>query len=169
MSMDNSEAELIKFSWSRDGRAILFLAPLAVVAWVEGEPNLDELIEIAAHHTRGRCREELGCLSGEARRFFYFHFVYGRPSSSLVGRSLMLLAKALSKLPEGHVPRRMKLLSSACNDVACTGSGPLRSAISEAKRRAIREMMEFVRPRHAGGGTALAADLGFEENGAEES
>jgi hypothetical protein len=164
MSMDTSEAELIKFSASRDGRAILFLTPLAIVAWVEGAPDLDELVEIAAHHARGRCREELGCLSSQARRFFYFHFVYGRPSPSLVGRSLTLLAKALSKLPEGDVPRLMKLLSSACNDVARTGGGPLPSTVSEAKRWAIREMMEFVRPHHAGGGAALAADLGFAEN-----
>lgn len=163
--METTEEKLTNLTSSPDGRAILFLTPLAVVAWMDGEPEMDELITLAGHHAGERCGEKLGCLSDEARQFFYFHFVYGRPSAQLVGLSLTLLAKALSKLPSKETAQTVEQLLTACGEVARTsGGGLLHGAVSEAEDRAIGEMLKYIRPRQVDAGNELAITLGFDNN-----
>lgn len=84
--MHRQETELEEITAIETGRAILFLVPLAVTAWVDREPVLEELMAIAGNHSEERCGQQLGCLSDEARQFFYYQFVYRKPSADRVAR-----------------------------------------------------------------------------------
>jgi hypothetical protein len=53
---------------------------------------------IASHHAKERCGDDLGCLSEEAKEFFYYHFVYVKPSAQLVAKALVLLMRRGSQL-----------------------------------------------------------------------
>jgi hypothetical protein len=158
--LHGTEAKLVELA--SGGRAVLFLVPLAAVAWAEGQPGSAELVAIASHHARGRCAEELGCFSAEARQFFYYHFVYGRPSAALVGLALLLLARFLAEMPPEAAGRTVAMVRAACEDVArSAGGGVLRNGRSAKEQRAIEEMVSFVRPRDVESGREVAARLGF--------
>lgn len=164
--MQETEDKLRELVSSSEGRAIMFLTPLAVVAWVDGEPEMDELMTIAGHHASERCEEEMGCLSEEARQFFYYNFVYKRPSTHLVGVSLTLLARALSRLHAEESDEVMELISRACDEVArITGGGFLKNRASREEDAAIIEMLKFVRPRRISTARELAEALGFGNDG----
>jgi len=160
--MNDAETKLEQITSAQDGQAVLLLVPLAVVAWMDRQPVLEELTAIASHHARERCSEELGCLSEEARQFFYHHFVYVKPSARLVAKALDLLIRRLSALPIDEANHVTHLLANACKDVARSAGGWLFGKVSAGEHKAVRRLIKFVQSRDSSQAGDLAVKLGFE-------
>ncbi len=145
MSKTSIAVQLNELGLQAEDAKALLLAPVAVVAWADGEADMTELETIASKHATRNCTEDVLCISESARQFIYYNFVYTRPPRDLQEKVLALLRRILDS---GAAERNRQLrdaVTAMCLEVAkSSGSGLLGfiRKLDKKEKEAMRQLVE---------------------------
>lgn len=105
---------------------VLFLVPVALVAWSDGHADMTEIEALASKHATLECDGDVLCISERARQFLYYNFVYQRPTEAMRKQTLALLAELLDTTAPDKAMKVRDMIAMMCIEMAhSTGKGLL--------------------------------------------
>jgi len=126
-----------------DDKSALFLVPLAIVAWADGNADPKEIMTISTRHATHACGSDEVCLSETGRKFLYNNFVYRRPDPVTQRRVIDLLAALLDTLPLDNAVALREAITAMCVEVAESSGGFLGifGKVATAEKEALLDLL----------------------------
>jgi len=157
----NVTEELVRLGLREGDGSMLFLVPMAIVAWADGTAEMDELWQIADYHAEKHCEANMICLSEEARQYYYYNLIYQRPDEELQTHLINLLAQVLDELPEKKATKMRDVITSMCVKVAGSAGGILGlfRKISCKEKQAIGALVAVLKLREGTEANKQLADV----------
>ncbi len=146
----SANAALKSVGLSTADQGVLLMVPMALVAWADGDADVDEMEAIArrqcrAHGSTGSCVMDI---TDSGQKYFYNHFMYRQPNEELADKMVDILADVLSALPDEKAGKLRALITEMMVDVAKVSGGFLGiGRIAAAEREMIQNISERLKLR----------------------
>ncbi|MCF7854565.1 MAG: hypothetical protein K9N51_07205 [Candidatus Pacebacteria bacterium] len=164
MSKSSISLGLAKYGLSLRDQGVLVLAPMAAVAWADGNADVDEMEGIAGKQCK-QMKDKEECplsITDKGREFFHNSFMYQRPDVRLMEECLTMLADVLSSMTEDKADALREVILVGCVEVAKTSGGLLGfSKVSTHEREVLKDLAARLRLRRAVNAYDELAKLGI--------
>jgi hypothetical protein len=144
-------------------QGVLLLVPMAMVAWADGDADVDEMEAIAgrqcnAPNSAEKCVMDIG---DSGRKFLRNHFIYRKPDPELCDKLLGLMQESLALLPDERASIYRDLVAEMCADVAHASGGILGIAtVSAAEKQVLADLADRLKLRLGLKASDILNDLG---------